>query len=153
MGWFTCRKDEIAGIAAIGGILIGLVGFGLTICQLQRANQTLQASNTYQVQKDARAILDEIKKNKKFLSAINNGISTENQESFLDSLWIMLNFYLSVYRQSEIEGLSPSFVDSFRRDFCQFINLKSVGEGWDKLKTDNRLANAHDEMRRKWCGT
>jgi hypothetical protein len=58
------REEEkaIVAAAAILSVVVGLFGFGMTIQQLRRAETTLRASNTYQVQKDGRELLQDVNK-------------------------------------------------------------------------------------------
>lgn len=131
-------------------VLIMASGFWLTYVQLSRTEQTLRAANTYQVQKDVRALLNQVLTND-FRSDLyrpnNDGLSEES----LDKLWLILNLYLSVYRQAIAEGLSSQFVESFRRDYCQFLRIPGVERGWEQLLEGGRIGDAHLGVRRAWC--
>ena len=156
--WLSDNADAIQSGAAILAVLVGIGGFGFmwdqlskTKVQISQTNKIFQASNTYQIQKDAREIVDKIKSNKSFRGAMKNGISEDNEAEFLDNLWIMLNFYLSVFRQDQMGGVTQDFIVSFKKDFCKFVNLPSVKEGWGKLEAPGQLSPAHNEMQRMWC--
>ena len=150
--WLRARKDEIGAGTAILGLIIGLGGFSFTIWQLSRTTATLQAANTYQVQKDAREVLENILTNPKFAETIRGNVAPQDKSMVEQNLWIMFNFYLSVFRQSESNGLSPEFVSSFKSDFCNFLQYPTVSEGWKQLSTEKRLGAGHDQMRKEWCG-
>ncbi|MDP6620713.1 MAG: hypothetical protein QF754_00420 [Alphaproteobacteria bacterium] len=154
------NSDTIQSAAAIATVVVGVVGFyylwdqlSQTKAQISQTKEIFQASNTYEIQKDVRALVGELKNEKLFREALRDGISNKNKTVFLENLWIMLNFYLSVFRQNEMGGVTQSFIDSFKNDFCGFVKLSSVEEGWNELMRMNRLSQAHDKMRSIWCET
>jgi hypothetical protein len=150
--WLKTRKDEITAGVAILAVLVNILGFWFTISQLSRATSTLQATNTYQVQKDARDVLEKILAEPEFGDAIRGKISADNESMVAQNLWIMFNFYLSVFRQAEANGLSPEFISSFKKDFCRFLEYPTVSAEWEKLSSEQRLGPSHEKMRREWCG-
>lgn len=144
-------KDEIQSLMAILAVIVGVLGFSFTIVQLVYTKNTLRATNTYQIQKDARSIIESLQADSQFVSTITSGVVEKNNDAFLDGLWRMFNFYLSVFRQDDINGISPGFSSSMRRDFCQFLQKKAVTDGWLILEARGSLGPAHKEMRREWC--
>src|SRR3954467_1752030 len=149
--WLRTRKDEITAAAALLGVLIGVIGFGMTWHQLSLTTGTLQASNGYQIQKDARELIENLLAKPEFRNAVHDGITPANEQMALDNLWRMFNFYLSVYRQAEAGGLAKEFVASYKDDFCGFIKNKGAEEGWTKLKAAGRIAQPQETMRKRWC--
>ncbi|MBC4017576.1 hypothetical protein [Siccirubricoccus deserti] len=145
------HHDQIGSTTALLGLVVGIGGFALTIQQLQSTAQALRASNTYQVQKDARELVDKVRADERFRAAMQAGVLPENDSAVLENLWKMFNFYVSVFRQSEADGLSPQFVASFRRDFCAFVQKPLVAQGWDRLRAADQLGADQEEMRRRWC--
>jgi len=146
------REKEISGTTAIVGVLIGIIGFWATWNQLSRTEETLRAANTYQIQKDAREIVSDLSKSEALQNAISSGIIKDDSKSeIIRDIWLMFNFYLSVYRQDEAGGLSSSFIDSFKKDFCGFISKKIISDTWDVLSKEGKLSDGHADMRRKWC--
>lgn len=149
--WLKTRKDEITATTAILGVLVGICGFWLTINQLSGTRETLQAANTYQVQKDARDVVDKLQAEPQFVDAMAGKPATA-QSDFSDKLWLMFNFDLSVFRQSEAKGLSQEFVSSFKDDFCQFLQKPIVSDEWKKMSNAQLLGASHEKMRKEWCG-
>ncbi|MGE0282194.1 MAG: hypothetical protein AB7P20_16495 [Rhizobiaceae bacterium] len=149
--WLRTWKDEITAAAALLGVVIGVVGFGMTWLQLSRTTETLQASNAYQIQKDARELIENLLAKPEFRKAVGDGITAGNEQAALDNMWRMFNFYLSVYRQSEGGGLAKEFVASYKDDFCGFMKNKGAEEGWTKLKAAGRIGQPQETMRKRWC--
>ena len=148
-GW----KDEITTATAIIGVVVGIIGFTLTIIQLYRTQNALRAANTYQIQKDARDILEnDLLKDASFRDALNGSVKPGQQQEFDDKFWLLMNFYLSIYRQTQAGGVSPEFSTSMERDFCNFVKREAVATEWKRLAGDGRLAPEHKEMRKEWCG-
>jgi hypothetical protein len=145
------HKDEIGAATALLGVAIGSVGFYLTYAQLSRTEQTLRAANTYQVQKDAREIITKIMAETSFRASLKKDKIEPDNTDFTDKLWLMLNFYGSMFRQSKINGLSDDFVVAIRKDFCGFVANKAVASGWDILKSRDQLSETHEAMRASWC--
>jgi hypothetical protein len=145
------HHDQIGSTTALLGLVVGIGGFTLTIQQLQSTAQALRASNTYQVQKDARELVDKVRVDERFRAAMQAGTLPENDSAVLESLWKMFNFYVAVFRQSEVDGLSPRFVASFRHDFCAFVQKPVVTQGWNRLRDADQLSADQEEMRRRWC--
>ncbi|HEY0331870.1 MAG TPA: hypothetical protein VGC77_22575 [Rhodopseudomonas sp.] len=139
-------------MTSVLGVLIGLVGFYLTFTQLTRTEQTLRASNTYQVQKDAREIISKIMGDAKFRATLRQSTVDPSDTEFVDKLWLMLNFYGSVFRQSRINGLSDEFVTSIQKDFCGFMRNKAVASGWSTLLANDQISETHKSMKTAWCG-
>jgi hypothetical protein len=152
--WLTTYKDPIGCAAAIGGVVIGLVGFGATIYQLRSTAAALRATNSYQIQKDARELVDKIQSDPSFAKIMQQGPNTNDpaQElTFSNGLWKLANFYLSVDRQWKAGGISSGFYESYVQDFCGLLRNKYVSTEWDKMLSDGRLNSAERDMRAEWC--
>lgn len=59
--WLVVYKDKISSAASIVGLAIALGGFWLTIAQLGRTAEALRATNSYQIQKDARELAEKLR--------------------------------------------------------------------------------------------
>jgi hypothetical protein len=147
------REEEkaIVTAAAILSVVVGLFGFGMTIQQLRRAETTLRASNTYQVQKDGRELLQDVNKEASFQAFMESAGETDFDYPTSYNFWRVYNFYLVVYRQAKAGGLSKDFVRSYRVDFCGFVRRQAPARGWTELLAKNRIENQHVAMRRDWC--
>jgi hypothetical protein len=152
--------EKITASAAIIAILVGIGGFIATVCQLSRARdqlikteQTLRASNTYQVQKDARdLLLNRLVNDEELRNAIaSTTVPLEIKQEIRSKLWLMFNFYLSVYRQAQAGGLSEQFVTSFKQDFCEFLKKPLVDATWNKELQSGQLSVNYADMRKTWC--
>lgn len=150
-GRLKTYSDEIASAAAIIGILVGVVGFGLTYCQLRSTSQALQAANSYQIQKDAREIIDGVAGDPKFVAFIKGAQEPADKDHIHGQLWKMMNFYLSVFRQSEANGLPSDFTTSFKADFCGFVARPPVALAVAEMTADGQLSQNHTKMRESWC--
>ncbi len=150
---WLCLKNNEAQIGIILALLSAVIaggGFYAAWWQLSRTEQTLRAANTYQVQKDAREILDKLTADKAFRTAVASGQGLSDP-AVSDKIWLMLNFYQAVYRQAIANGLSPEFVRSFKLDFCKFVGLPAIDAFWKKLEADHGLSESQIAMRKEWC--
>ena len=152
--------EKITASAAIIAILVGIAGFVATVLQLSwardqlaRTEQTLRASNTYQVQKDARELLLNRLVNDQELRSVlaSNTAPQDVKQEVRDKLWLMFNFYLSVYRQAQAGGLSEQFVTAFKQDFCEFLKKPVVDATWNKELQSGQLTVNYADMRKTWC--
>lgn len=147
--WLKTHSEAIQAGAAIVGVCVATVGFGVTIWQLINANTALRASNAYTIQRDARDLLNEIAPNIRRLE--RGSIPEDEMDRVLFSAWKMLNFYVSVYRQVQAGGLSSEFSGSYRTDFCDWIKKPSSISAWEKMKSEKMLGQTHVAMRESWC--
>lgn len=145
-------KDEIASAGAIIGVLVGVFGFWFTIDQLKSNERTLKAANAYEIQRDARALVDEISQDAKLQKLIRGESLSELEVSDVRKLlWKMNNFYLSVFRQVEAGGVADGFKSSYRRDFCSFVKIPSIERQWLEMRKTGMVADGHAGMREAWC--
>lgn len=150
--WLKDHSDAIGSLAAIAGVIIGIVGFWFTITQLSATERTLRASNSYQIQSDARELVGEIVLLPIVKRAFDGEeLSLPELQIFREALWRMHNFYLSVYRQDRAQGLSQDFVTAFTADFCAFVSIEIVANQWDEMLNSNMLSQQHNLMRSTWC--
>lgn len=144
---------EIGSLAAIVGVIIGVVGFTMTIYQLKITDRTLRAANSYQIQKDAREIIGKLSENglmRKIM--IGQPLSENEQAKIRVKLWKMHNFYLSVFRQYEVDGINEEFSKAFKNDFCSFIQIDQVTSEWKIMVSNKMLSKSHQRMKEVWCG-
>lgn len=149
--WLKTNSEAIGSFAAIAGLIVSVLGFGLTIWQLSETSEALRASNTYNIQKDARELINEVAARKNVVALIAGNASEDVRTAALDDIWKMLNFYLSVYRQAEAGGISSEISKSFGKDFCQFISRKNIPEAWDEMDKSIKIDQNHKTMKDKWC--
>ncbi len=152
MTWLARNSDAINAFAAIAGLFVGIFGFGATIYQLRDTAATLRASNTYEIQRDARDLNDDIQTKGSVPSLLAGNLAPADRGKAEADVWRMFNFYLSVYRQIAVGGVSESFGESFKADFCQFVQLKPVADLWQQFLSSDRIGKAYVEMREEWCG-
>lgn len=132
-------------------VIVTVLGFILTICQLREASTALKAGNSYEVQKDAREFLSEILKDTAFRDVLAS--KAPHDAHSLENLWLMLNFWRSIHRQETAGGLLDEYVNSVHDDFCDFMKRQAVEEGWNKLLADKRIGEGHVQMRKAWCSS
>src|SRR4051794_10321083 len=89
------HHDQIGSTTALMGLVVGIGGFFLTIQQLHSTAQALRAANTYQVQKDARELIDKVRADERFRAAMQAGVLPQNDSAVLENLWKMFNFYVA----------------------------------------------------------
>ena len=150
--WLKDNADQAQALGALAGILVSVIGFGAAYVQLRSANTALQASNAYSIQKDGRELLDIVQQNGFVRDLVDGKLKPEDQQKAKFDVWKMFNFYLSVYRQSEAGGVSDEFRDSFKRDFCGFVELVPVEVEWKAMLDDKSVGTGHAKMREDWCG-
>ena len=142
-------KDHLAIWTGIVGVGIGIAGFTLTFIQLQQANESLKASNAYEIQRDARALLTPFISDTTFRDILEKKQEIDN--TFRNHNWVFFNFYLSIFRQHSSGELSDEFADSFKHDFCQFLAYERIQDVWNEFKRDRKIDKHHLKMRQEWC--
>ncbi|UGX94290.1 hypothetical protein G6321_00053655 [Bradyrhizobium barranii subsp. barranii] len=150
--FFTNHKDTITGLSFIAG----LIGLGFTIYQVGKTNSTLQATNGYAIQKDAREMIGTLRGEKAFSDYVlrfdpNKQYSDEIKNEANRSIALLLNFYLAVFRQYKAGGITDSLALSFGKDFCDDVINKSVPI---KNFFIARASEKHDdfrELKNAWC--
>jgi len=148
---YSSFKSEIPALGFVGAV----VGITLTINQISNANRTLQATNAYNIQKDARELTVALQNDPAFRDYILQFDSTKNYSESVRAdaqrgLGRLFNFYLSVFRQYNAGGISSKMAASFGSDFCDAIKSQPViAEYWNtrflKSSTESR------EMKDAWC--
>ncbi len=144
-------KDEIGAGSSIVGLLIGFFGFYFTIYQIVETREALKAANAYEIQRDARSLIDEIEVDIVRRAMSGEVMEKSDGEKLNDLLWKMGNFYLSVYRQAKAGGISDSFSISFQKDFCGFIKNSYISAALDDMKGQGMIGISHVEMKKDWC--
>jgi hypothetical protein len=165
--WCTRHKDTIAAfgviVAAVGFFATG-VGLGLTVDQLKTTRNTLQATNAYQIQKDARELAGKLSdesvdapgtasiKLGDYLGEYGSDKFGKYDQSAAPRIAQIFNFYLAVYRQYKNSGVTPKFAAAFGRDFCNLFKLPGVTHYWDlRIQSKNPPGSEMQEMTNAWC--
>src|SRR4051794_34916380 len=115
-GWLGRNADEISSFSALLGLVIGILGFGLTIWQLHETNIALRSTNTYAIQHDARELFDQVNAKGSIAKLINGTANAEESAKAELDAWKMFNFYLSVFRQVDAQGVGEQFGTAFSKD-------------------------------------
>lgn len=144
-------NQPITAVSTAAAVLVTLFGFWFTYHELQSGARALRAANTYQIQKDAREAVAQLRANSNFRALISGGTPKDKTDA-QEAVWLMLNFYLSVYRQDKSEGLTPDFAAAFSKDFCDFVARKPVGAVWDSMLKSSQIGAGHQAMKEEWCG-
>jgi hypothetical protein len=108
-----------------------------------------QSSLGYQVQKDARTLAADLFSDAAFRAAING--TTPFNDSTTRQLWVGFNFYSSTYRLARRSAIPNELVESVKRDFCDFVALKTISAKWNEMKATGQLGPIHTAMREAWC--
>lgn len=179
-------------IASLASALFIAGGFAATWIQMSNATREVQAANVYQIQKDSRElsskvytrayklILDNASSTTNYRMALEDTESCERSvecskcirdphcenldHHFQNGTWLMLNFYLSVYRQSKLALIPPDVTQAFKIDFCSFLDHKPVKYYWNSIvrpsDATGRGKDDHDGKRKpiafstmyeNWC--
>ncbi|PKA43208.1 hypothetical protein CWR43_14270 [Rhizobium sullae] len=145
------NSNGIAAVAAIVGLFVSGAGFWFGYHQLQETSRALQASNSYSIQKDARELNEKLQENGNIDKLMSGQIPVDDKVRAYQDLWAMFNFYLSVFRQQQADGIPESFAKSFSADFCGFVRSPPISAAWDEMVQQKRIGNAHTTMRIQWC--
>jgi hypothetical protein len=140
-------------IMAGGTALLALVacfGFLATIYQLRETTAALKASTAYEIQKDARELIQGLRSHPDFMALYQGGQPKDRKQALLD-VWLMINFHLSVFEQSQSGGLSADFSKAFAADFCGYLKRKPIAEAWDELVLGGEITEPQKKMRDVWC--
>ncbi|MER9416706.1 hypothetical protein NKI95_12100 [Mesorhizobium sp. M0306] len=149
--WLKKNTDQITSAAAIAGVLVAGVGFWVTWYQLSETTAALKASNTYTIQNDGRELLDVVQGRGYVRDLLAGTLKPEDQTNAKFDIWKMLNFYLSVYRQSQADGITDEFRRAYVRDFCGFVALPGINAAWKEMIAEKSLNEQQINMREDWC--
>jgi hypothetical protein len=147
--FFSDYKDTISALAFIAG----LIGLGVTISQIHNTNVTLQATNAYAIQKDARDLVSELQNDVAFREYVlendpNKQYAASTVTEAKRDVGRLLNFYLSVYRQYKAGGISSLLAESFGKDFCGVMKNPIITGYW---KANLETSPEHAELKHAWC--
>jgi hypothetical protein len=150
--FFSDHKDTIGGLAFIGGV----VGISATLVQISNTNTTLQATNAYAIQKDARELTIALQNDVSFRDYVlrNEPNKPYAPELILDAkrgIGRLINFYLSVFRQYNAGGIAKGIAKSFGNDFCGTLRIKIVEDYWNSQIAAGVFTSEHAEMKNAWC--
>lgn len=149
--WLKTHNDPISALASILTVVVAVGGFWATWDQISKTKKALQAGNTYQIQKDGRELINSINaEGGLFLYLEGDGSEKTIKKAKVD-IWNMNNFYLSVYRQSQANGLSKEFVMQYKKDFCSFANNSKIQSLIDGLQKRNAIGQRFEAMKSDWC--
>lgn len=147
---FGIFKDNVA----VVGFIVGIAGFILTYRQFVNTIITLQATNAYAIQKDARDLSLALQSDPSYRDYVLEHIPNKQYSEAVRAdahrgIGRALNFYLGVFRQYEAGGISKKMADSFGRDFCGTMKSQTtLAEYW----TQNLASNPdYERMGHAWC--
>jgi hypothetical protein len=133
----------------------GSSGSCFTIYQISSTNSTLQATNAYSIQKDARELAIALPKEAAFYDYVirfdpNKTYSPELIADANRAIGRLINFYLSVFRQFQAGGISRNFAASFGRDFCDAVKSSRPVERYLTALISAKGSDLKD-MKDAWC--
>jgi hypothetical protein len=149
--WLRDNSNEIVAATSVLGVLVGIIGFAFTVWQLRTTTDTLRASNTYDIQRDARELAENIQDNGFIPKLVAGTLPAEERGKAHVDGWKMFNFYLAVYRQSQAGGVSPEFERAFIVDFCDTVQKPAIDDLWAEMIKAKRLSKYNTAMREQWC--
>jgi hypothetical protein len=150
---FNVIKNNIA----VLGFAVAVFGFALTFNQFLNTVNTLQATNAYAIQKDARDLSLALENNPSYKDYVleYNPAKTYADTVLYDAyraIGRFFNFYLSVFRQYEAGGISQKMADSFGRDFCGIMRSEKTQKTLTDYWNLNLASNPdYERMRHAWC--
>jgi hypothetical protein len=149
--FFSAHKDTITGLS----FAAGLIGLCFTIYQISNTNNTLQATNAYTIQKDARELTTALTKDVAFSDYVLNFDPNKKYPANVvgdanRSIGLLINFYLGVFRQYKAGGITKSLAASFGRDFCDVVKRSPPVDAYFKATVS---ANKFElkELQDDWC--
>jgi len=153
--WVGKSPDETMTTAAVLTLIVSIVGFAFAIVQLNKTQRALRASNTYAIQKDGRDLVDALRKDDAFRSyVLEHEVSKKYDEPQIrtakQSMALVFNFYLSVFRQMKAGGISKSLAGSMGKDFADFYRNAIVKEFYRERAERGSYGKEHAEMVRLW---
>jgi hypothetical protein len=155
LDWSKDNSDAVTALASVAGIAIAIIGFWLTIRQLQETQIALKAGNTYAIQKDARELIREIMDDQSFNDFVLNHnpqkkYAAKTIEDANRCTAVMFNFYLSVFRQHKTSGISDEFARSMGRDFSAFMSKAAVRAYYNQQREAQVYDVEHQAMVELW---
>ncbi|MFA1624615.1 hypothetical protein ACDY96_17855 [Rhizobium mongolense] len=145
------NSNGIAAVTAIVGLFVSAAGFWFGYHQLQETSRALQSSNSYSIQKDARDLNEKLQAAGSIDKLVSGQIAADDKVRAYHDLWTMFNFYLSVFRQQQADGVPDSFAKSFSDDFCGFVRNPPISAAWDEMVKRKLIGVPYINMRTQWC--
>ena len=118
-----------------------------------KATRQLQSSNEYNIRKDLRELVQNVRANHFKDSCLRSAPDCDPaaQASTDFGLGLLFNFHHSVFLQSEAHGISEQFQKQMARDFCGWFNLAVAKDLWDRQTKAGNYDSERQRMRREWC--
>jgi len=131
--WGFLGSNESA-ITAIAGIATA-VGVLLAAISLKSSERQVEATTVYNIQKDARDLLEKIRNDPEvfdYLRSYNetNSYSSNVVQKAQTDVVLIIQFYSSVYNQHRDGILSDKFWQPFSEEMCDFIRSPVVAKFW-----------------------
>lgn len=147
------HKDSISSAAAICSIIVAIVGFGLTIWQINKATRQLQSSNEYNIRKDLRELVQKVRTEYISTTCLKNGAtcSIEDKRKNDFGIGLIFNLHHSIYLQSEAHGISKKFRFQMAKDFCSWFKLPAANELWNAQVEQGNYDSDRVRMKKEWC--
>lgn len=151
-GFWTAHKDFIAAV----GVIAGVSGLFFTGWQIKLANETLEASRVYEIQRDGRALIDSFEGNPAALDyLLNYDASKTYQLKTLRSATLkirkIIQFYSSVHNQKVAGIITDRHWPGFLKDICGFLRLQPVKQYWDQHVVAGSFSMEFKDLKKE-CG-
>lgn len=118
-----------AGIATAVAVIFAAV-------QIREARQSLEATTVYNLQKDAREIIANLKEDKEIFEYIINHEGNKEYSQDLRNraefqIAICIQFYSSVFNQHRNGVITDKYWPTFAGEICKFIRRPAVAAFWN----------------------
>jgi hypothetical protein len=144
--WLKDNQPPISAISSVFtviGVCIAIFGFVIAGKQFEQAVRSLRSSTVYNLQKDGRDLLTNIRKeDPEVYRYIMQGEKTQNEEALyrraMPYLTLFIQYYSTVFNQRQIGSIPDPMWDSISAEMCAFFKSPPIKRFWKERVVEGR---------------
>ena len=144
--WLKDNQPPISAVSSVFtviGVCIAIFGFIVASKQFEQAARSLRSSTVYNLQKDGRDLLTNIRKEDlEVYRYIIQGQKTKDEEALygraIPYLALLIQYYSAVFNQHQIGSIPDPMWDSISAEMCAFFKSPPVKRFWKERVVEGR---------------
>jgi hypothetical protein len=137
--WLRANQElftAMGSLAAVAAVIVASYQLSQTNNQLQATRKQLEATTIYNIQKDGRELMVGAQRDSDVWNylmrydAAREPYPEEVKDKADRQLWLIMQFYSSVFNQRRNGAISDLYWPDIERDFCNFLQKPAAKAFW-----------------------